>query len=58
MYISIETCLQLQVQQQFEIFFSSFGMIESKLRKRLETSQAAKLVCYYRMLRGSEDIEW
>ena len=59
MYISIETCLYLPVQQQFEIFFfSNFGMIQSKLRNRLETSKAAKLVYYYRMLRGSEDIVW
>ena len=39
-------------------FFSNFGMIQSKLRNRLGISKAAKLVYCYRMLQGSEEIEW
>ena len=39
-------------------FSSNFGMIQSKLRNRRGISKAAKLVYCYRMLQGSEEIEW
>ena len=35
-----------------ERVFSSFGIVHTKLRKRLGVERAAKLVYCYRMLRG------
>ena len=33
-------------------------MIQSKLRNRLGLAKAGKLVLYYRMLRGKDEIDW
>jgi hypothetical protein len=41
-----------------ERIFSNFGMIQSKLRNRLGLAKAGKLVLYYRMLRGKDEIDW
>ena len=41
-----------------ERIFSNFGMIQSKLRNRLDLVKAGKLVFSYRMLRGKDKIDW
>ena len=41
-----------------ERIFSNFGMIQSKLRNRLDLDKAGKLVFCYRMLRGKDEIDW
>ena len=41
-----------------ERIFSSFGLIHNKIRNRLGVEKAAKLVFYYRMLRGKEDLDY
>jgi hypothetical protein len=39
-----------------ERVFSSFGLVQSKLRNRLGVERATKLVFCYRMLRGNQDL--
>jgi len=41
-----------------ERIFSNFGVIQTKLRNRLGIQKAAKLVLCYRVLRGSEELDW
>ena len=41
-----------------ERVFSTFGVIQTKLRNRLGQQKAAKLVFCYRFLRGKENIDW
>lgn len=41
-----------------ERVFSSFGLIHSKLRNRLGVQKASKLVLCYRMLRGTQELEY
>ena len=41
-----------------ERIFSSFGLIVTKLRNRLGTEKAAKLVSCYRELRECQELEW
>jgi len=41
-----------------EGIFSNFGVIQTKLRNRLGTQKAAKVVTCYRKLRGEIDLDW
>ena len=41
-----------------ERVFSSFGLIHTKVRNRLGNEKASKLVFCYRMLRGTEELDY